>query len=799
MMVKEIQIIRKFEGVIRFRSESLFRFNSYKELLADVAVIKGVEGVDSSPVTKTIRVLYNSAQIKEKTLLSNLTRILNTVKKSSRQKPLAEVRSLRRYGHTVSGWQVRSSSLGRLRVSHPSLYRRKACLEYLEERLLDTPGIEKVTGNLNTQSILVYYQEQKINQERILAISQISLSEALVKFKNKDKQNLHRPLTVTSLGLAAAGDYFFPWMIPMNAALICYTGKPTFDKVKKNLWKKKFGLEILDAFVTVSCLATGQIFAAALMVFLVGMGRNMLNKPSDDSKKLLSRLIYKIPRFAWLIKGKKEIEVSVKSLKPGDRIVLGAGEIIPIDGVIYSGNAVIDESNLTGQINPVKKKKLNKVFSSTKIISGKIYVKVNKSVAESIATKIKDIVFNTSNHKIRAHCIGEKVQEHAVLPTIGASFLSYGMGGFDSAMAVVTADYGTGIKTTTPMGFLSTLGLAVKQGVFIKDGAAFEKLAGVDAVIFKNENNFKDREWEVRNILKFNGLTKEEILGFAAVGTSLFYNPLTKALMNKVKEMNLKNPGIYRYSGDTLTVNGENLVVGNDVLLKSRDIEIPSSVKDRLFCLRALKEDLLFIALEGKLAGAIEVGSSERLLTVDIIENLKRRGVEEIAFASSERNKDTQRLADSLGINYFANISPKEESGIVNRLHKDDRKVAIISDSSNLYPSRPDVSIALSEFSNIGDNNAHIILRKGDFLKLPAVFDISKNFRRNTRRTVGLIAIPNTLCICGAMFGVIGFAQTMILNCGCNFIATLSNSIPLYRTYEDELQQEYTEKKLLAK
>ena len=179
-----------------------------------------------------------------------------------------------------------------------------------------------------------------------------------------------------------------------------------------------------------------------------------------------------------------------------------------------------------------------------------------------------------------------------------------------------------------------------------------------------------------------------------------------------------------------------------------------------------------------------------------IVEEMAAAGIEEIIFAGNDHSQGDKELARSLGFEKdYAGMTPQEEDRLIHRFHKDGRKIAIISDGRNESSSKADVFISLDHLLNVDTNKADIILHKTGFLKLPLVWNISKNLRNNTNRTVGLIAVPNTICICGAMFGVLGFVQTLILNSSCNFMATLSNSIPLYRTYEEELQQEYRDKR----
>jgi len=800
---KRIEIVRRFNGGLRFRSAALFKSTKskkYKFFLENVVSINGIQNIEMSPVTRSLRILYDPAKIEEQSLLNRLTAIVHKARKhSSKDVPLSfhpmglkeGPRAIHCYDNILSSWQINHSSPGRLRVSNSLLYRKRMCLHHIEEKLMKVPGIERVSANAVSQSVLILYQEEKISRQKILALLQSSFMEAVSLFAGKDKIDSTSAVTTTSLALAIAGDYLFPPLIPFNTALLLYSAKPTFDKAKKNLFKrKKFGIEILDAAVTLSCLATGQIFAAALMVFLVNFGRNMLNKPSEDSKKLLSHLIYKVPRFAWLVKGEKRIEIHIEDLKPGDRIVLEKGDIVPADGVIYQGNALLEEQSF-GHILPVKKNKSDLVFAAAKVLKGRIFVEVKTTSKESSIAKLKDVLLKTSGHKRKVQHLGEKFQEYAVLPTLGMSLLGYGVGGFDSAMAVITTDYGTGLKVMTPMAFLSTLGMATREQIFIKEVNAFERLADVDTVILRKNPVLDQKALEVKDVLRLNGLSHEELLGYAAAGQNMLYSPLAQPLVNKAKELNINVPRVFGHNGTMTTQDGSPLLVGNDLLMASHDIKIPSAVRDRMASLKSEGSHLTLVALDQRIVGAVEIGYGDRFLAADIIQELKKRGIQDMRLTSLDKDKSTQELAHSLGIqDYYDGLSVSQEADLIHRCHKNSQKVAVISEAHSPSPIKADVFISLDHLANIETNPADIILQRKDFSKLPLAWDISKKLQKTTQRTVGLIAVPTTLCICGSVFGILGFIPVLLINAGVNFVVTLSNTIPLYRTYEKELQEE---------
>ena len=186
--------------------------------------------------------------------------------------------------------------------------------------------------------------------------------------------------STASLPVAAAAQFAAPALLPVAAGLFAYTSIPSFQGAYHVLFKeKRLGVDVLDSIVVMGCLGTLAIFPGAVLCWCLSFGRLLVQKTQDDSKKLLLNAFGKQPRYCWLYRDGVEIQVSLDKLQAGDLVVVNTGEVVPVDGVIAEGMAMIDQHALTGESTPAEKGVGDKVFASTIMVAGKALISVEQS------------------------------------------------------------------------------------------------------------------------------------------------------------------------------------------------------------------------------------------------------------------------------------------------------------------------------------------------------------------------------------------------------------------------------------
>ncbi len=280
------------------------------------------------------------------------------------------------------------------------------------------------------------------------------------------------------------------------------TSIPTFKAARDVLFvERRLGVDVLDAIVVVGCLSTMQIFPGTLLCWCLSFGRVLVKKTQDDSKRLLINAFGKQPRYVWLYRDGTEIQVAMDKLQVGDVIVVSTGEVVPVDGFIVEGLAVIDQHALTGESTPAEKGVGDRVFASTLMVAGKIYVEVEKAGNETASAKISQILADTAGYKLTSQYKGERLADKAVIPTLALASVGMATMGPGGAVAILNSDFGTGIRMAAPLAMLSSLALCAHKGILVKDGRALELMNEIDTVLFDKTGTLTHERPEVGRII----------------------------------------------------------------------------------------------------------------------------------------------------------------------------------------------------------------------------------------------------------------------------------------------------------
>jgi Cu2+-exporting ATPase len=699
-------------------------------------------------------------------------------------------------------WTVKSELPGRLRLHHPLICRYALIAQKVEFSLVNLDGVNDYSVSGITSNVRVEYDTKKLTREDILEV----LSEAVrmvVRESDLEPDNSLRQISLASANLVFAGTAsFFPVLVPAAIVTTVVVSIPTFVRALEALFvKREIKVDILDATVIGVGLGFGFVFAPALLVWIVDIGYTILDVTSKTSHQLLAKVFGKQTRKAWLLVDGQEVECKVSDLKKGDLIVVSTGEQVPVDGVVEDGDAMIDQHALTGESAPVEKTTGDSVFAMTVAVAGKIIVRVTETGENTNAAKIVRIIEHSMEHKVRLQSQAERFADLAVIPTLALGGTGLGFVGPDAMLAIINADYGTGIRVAGPTALLASLALAAKNGIIIKNANVLESLSQMDAVIFDKTGTLTQETPVVGNVICCDGASfdEEKILAYVACAEQKFSHPIAKAILQRAAELNLQLPLIdesqYHVGfGVDVQVNGDALKVGSMRYMQRENVAIPGHVTTHLENIHKEGRSAVFAAVNGELMGVIELHASSRPEAYPIIKTLReKRGIEEIYLISGDHEAATRALAERLGIpHYFAEVLPQDKAKYVQMLQGKGMKVAMVGDGINdsVALSKANYSISLRGAADIATDIADVVFVEGNLAKFDMLFQISDNLHKNVQRSFGLIVVPNTLCILGAFFGLVGLGTSLVLNNGFNTIATV-NGLSLYNSVMEELETDH--------
>jgi Cu2+-exporting ATPase len=608
--------------------------------------------------------------------------------------------------------------------------------------------------------------------------------------------------------VAAIAQFAAPGLLPAAAVLFAYTSIPTFKSAREVLVdERRLGVDVLDAIVVIGCLGTMSIFPGTVLCWCLSFGRVLVKKTQDDSKKLLLNAFGKQPRYVWLYRDGAEVQIAMDRLQPLDVIVVNTGEVVPVDGIIAQGMAMVDQHALTGESTPAEKGVGDRVFAATLMVAGKILVQVEKSGDETASAKISQILNDTAGYKLSSQHKGERLADKAVIPTLAIGAVGMAAMGPAGAVAVLNSDFGTGIRMAAPLAMLSSLALCANKGILVKDGRALELMNEVDTVLFDKTGTLTRERPEVGRMIATAGFAPEQILQFAAAAERKFHHPIALAILHKAHELGLELPPTddtqYKVGyGITVGVAGHTIRVGSKRFMDLEGVAITPEVAAALEQCHQEGHTMVMVSVDGQLGGAVELHAAVRPEVRQIVKGLRDRGIKHIAIISGDHDAPTRKLAESLGMDrYFAQVLPADKADHVIALQKEGRKVCFVGDGINdsIALKQANVSISLRGASSIATDTAHIVFLEEGLSKLCDLRDISRDLDRNVRRSWRLILAPNIACIAGVFTMGFGIMASVVTNNVAALAALGNGMLPLRKIaqieaekrHQQELRQSY--------
>lgn len=616
------------------------------------------------------------------------------------------------------------------------------------------------------------------------------LSTELVKSDADEKESLERDFKVISatLGVSVVGALFFPALSVFSGLGIAYVSIPFYQRAFESLKKGKIDVYVIDSLAIPAMFLSGYYFVSSFTCWTYCLGQQLVFNTKDHSKKQLISVFSDVPSSVWLLKDGIEIEQSIDCLECGNIVVVNAGEIIAVDGIVVDGMASVDQHILTGESQPAEKVVGDSVFASTIVLSGKLYIQVELSGQETVAAQIGILLKNTAECKLDIQTRGERMADKAALPTLGLSALALPIVGTSGALAVLGSFIGADIRIFAPISTLNFLRITSEKGILVKDGRALEKLSQVDTVVFDKTGTLTQEQPHVGQVYVFNGYSENEVLQYAATAEYRQTHPIAKAILlaAKQRELDLTEVDNARYEmgyGIKVHVGEDVICVGSLRFMALENIHLTDDIKDILKRAKELGHSLVLVGLNGRLTGAIELHATIRPEVKALIANLGKRNLS-LYIISGDNEKPTQQLAEEIGIeHYFAEVLPEDKAGLIEKLQSQGKTVCFIGDGINdsIALKRADVSISLTGASAIAKDTAQVLLMSGNLNNLEQLFDLGNQLESNLNVSLMATVIPGVIIVGGVFLLHAGIVSAVVLN-NCGLFAGVSNSmLPLLK------------------
>ncbi|MEM7132651.1 MAG: heavy metal translocating P-type ATPase [Chloroflexota bacterium] len=593
-----------------------------------------------------------------------------------------------------------------------------------------------------------------------------------------------------NIGIAGLSLLYSP-LILLTLPGSIYSLIPAYRLTYQSFKERRISSYVLDTILATGAILGGYLYTNVAGLWMFTLGQYLLVKSQNNSRQSLTNLFGELPRTVWVVVDDQEVEIPFDQLQFQDLIIVTAGQMIPVDGLITSGVASVDQHMLTGEAQPVEKCMGDTVFASTVVLAGQIHIQTQKTGQETVAMQIGKVLEQTADFQSTLQSRGEKIADQLTLPTLGLSALALPTLGLSSALAILTNMFGYKMRIYSPLSMLSFLNIASQQGILIKDGRSLEVLDQIDMIVFDKTGTLTIETPTVAVIHTFNGVTENELLQYAATAEHGQVHPIAKAILQCASERDLSWPRMesanYRIGyGIQVTLADDIIHVGSHQFMTLEDIAIDADLADIQKQCHKQGHSLVMVAHNRTLVGAIELHATIRPEAKQIVDELRHRGLP-MCIISGDHEHPTNALANTLGIEqYFASTLPEQKAEIIEDLQQGGRTVCFIGDGINdsIALKKADLSISLRGATTVAQDTAQVVMMDGTLGQFMSLLEIGKHFEKNMQTNLSISTIPSAICIGGVLFLHWGVTIGVLLSGTILFVGMGNGLLPLF-TYKE--------------
>lgn len=690
---------------------------------------------------------------------------------------------------------------GRVRFRVPRLRQDSDYAQRLQVLLEADALITSVRIKPAAASLVVTY-ENKVQDAKVRShVSHLiqAASEVIVlkpsqqqKTNDSDKSWPGLQISTVATTLAVlAGPLGLPIPPVMMAGTIAIATLPVVQRAWSGIWwQRKLNIDFLDFMAIAITTFQGQFLTPSLMLSLIEIGENIRDRTARSSKLQTLDLLSSLGQFVWVERNGEKLQIPIQDVQLRDTVIIYPGELVPVDGTILRGKALLDEQKLTGESMPVLKKKGQTVYASTLVREGRIYILAERIGNDTCAGQSIQLMQQAPVHDTRMENYATKIAEIAVVPTLllgGAVFAATRNPA--RAASVLTLDFATGIRVSVPTTVLAALTYAARRGVLIRSGRALEKLAEIDTVVFDKTGTLTKGEVAVVGIESFNGSTR--VLELAAAAEQRLTHPVAEAIMRYAEAQNVEilPRGKWDYQlglGVQAQIEGQTVYVGSERFLRSSGVDMTPLDGQAL-----RKDSAIYVSSNGQLQGIIEYSDLLRPESREVITQLLTVEGVEVHMLTGDNKRTASAVAAQLGIaptHTHAEAFPEQKATVVRELHEQGKTVAFVGDGINDSPALAyaDVSVSFANGSDIARETADVVLMQNDLHGLLEAIAIARKARQLIQQNTGLIAVPNLAAMVIAVFFGLNPLAATVVNNGSTVVAGVNGLRPILKSRKDK-------------
>ena len=552
--------------------------------------------------------------------------------------------------------------------------------------------------------------------------------------------------------------------------------------------------------------------AAAVIVSLTLLGQLLELKARSRTSAAIRALLGLAPKTARRIAGDgSEADIPLDQVQVGDRLRVRPGEKVPVDGTVLEGHSSVDESMLTGEPVPVDKAAGARLIGATLNGTGSLVMRAEQVGSATVLAQIVQLVAQAQRSKAPMQRMADRVSYGFVLVVLAIALLTFLAWGFFgpspswvyaivNAVSVLIIACPCALGLATPMSIMVATGRAAQEGVLFKDAAAIEQLARIDTLVVDKTGTLTEGRPAFRALLAAGDAGEDALLAGAAALEQGSEHPLAAAILAEAARRTLAfapATGFESVTGQGVRghVDGHALALGNEALMAAAGVDL-APVRDAADALRGEGATVMYLARDGRLAGAIALADPVKATTADALAALRGEGLR-IVMATGDAEATARLVGRTLGIEeVHGGVKPADKVALVQRLRAEGRKVAMVGDGINDAPAlaAADIGIAMGTGTDVAMSSAQVTLVKGDLRRIVAARAISAQTLANMKQNLGFAFLYNALGVpvaAGVLYPLTGLLLSPMiaaLAMSLSSVSVVANALRLARARTDVAQ-----------
>lgn len=566
--------------------------------------------------------------------------------------------------------------------------------------------------------------------------------------------------------------------MPVALAVVVVGGYPIFWSALQGLLQRQITINAVMSVGILAAAATGEVISAALIVFFMLIARFLEEKTTGRARRAVAELAELAPKTARVKREQGEETIAIVALQIDDKVIVRAGEPVPIDGTVLAGQGIVNQAPITGESLPVEKGERAEVFAGTLLERGYLEVRVQRIGEQTALGRILHLVEEAETHKAPVQKFADRFSAFFLPGVLTLALLTLLISHhLEAAIAVLVAACPCAVGLATPLSVVAAVGSGARRGLLIKGGLALEQLAAVDTLVVDKTGTLTSGQPEVSTIRSWTStLTQEDMLAWAAALEQTAAHPLASAIVQAADAHQLSLPPIEECAvrpsrGVVGSSQDSTWLLGAQRLLDEEGVVLTDEHKQEIRRLEEAGQTVLVLVKNGEALGLLTVADTLRPEVPQALSRIRALGITRILLLTGDNARAAQMIAEEAGITeVHAQLLPEEKSALVKQLQRDGRRVLMVGDGINDAPALTEASVGIAMDSigtAVAQEAADVALLRDDWSQVPEAIRLGRRTRATIRQNI-FFGVGFTVLVMGlASFGLISA-----------IIAAASQSVP---------------------